>query len=756
MAQSGNATHRITAAVAAAVLALFVMLVSAAPAVAQLKSLTTIGEGTGDKNAPVAFTADQVTYDRDTGLVTATGHVEAWQNDTVLRADKIVFDRNTNIAAATGNVTMLQPDGQVVFADYAELTQGMKDGVLRGMRSILQQNGRLAANGARRTGGEINELSKVVYSTCNLCKQDPTRPPEWQLRALSAVQDLEHKKIEFEDAVMEMYGVPIFYFPYFWTVDPSVKRASGLLIPSMGNSSHAGVFFAQPYYWVIDDQSDATFTPMVTSKAGANLDIEYRRKFNSGDLLINLSGGYTITNDSETSVGGPQGTVYAKGRFSYNDTWRWGFDLNRASSATYINNFNLGTIYGGIPSVLTSQLFAEGFGEGAYARADVRFYQGVSSTIVDSKLPVVLPRYQYNYFGLTDPLGGRLSVDTGMFNVIRTDGTNTRRADFVANWDRPFVGPLGDVWQATLHNTAVAYDATDFNEQPNYGTQNDISAARDLPQAALKLNWPFMRDAGIWGTQVVEPILQVVTAPTVGNSQFNKYPNEDSLDLEFTDANLFSLNRFPGIDRLEGGSRAVAGLHTAWYLGGTTFDSLIGQSYAAAKDNNFPEASGLHDQASDVVARATLTPTPWLDLTYRTRLDHTNLATRFADATTAVGNSLFRVTGGYVYTTFNPYTYYDQAPPPPVGNAFYFSRNEITLGAESRFDHYHLAANVRRDLATNQMIETGASASYEDECTIFTLSYDRRYTSVGGDHGATAIIFQITFKTIGQFGYHAL
>jgi LPS-assembly protein len=721
-------------------------VLTAAPGFAQLSELSAAGQQQGDKNEPVAFTADQVNYDRDTGLVTATGHVEAWQNDTVLRADKVVFDRNTNVAAATGDVVILQPDGQVMFADYAELTQGMKDGVMRGMRSILQQNARLVANGARRTGGEINELSKVVYSVCNLCKEDPTKPPMWQLRALTAVQDLEHKKIEFEDAVMEMYGIPVAYFPYFWTVDPSVKRASGLLIPSLGNSSHAGAFYAQPYFWVIDDQSDATFTPMVTTRAGTNLDVEYRRTFNSGVLNVNVS----VGDDN-----GAQGTVYAKGRFNINNTWRWGFDLDRASSIPYITNFNLGSIYGGIPSVLTSQLYAEGFGEGAYSRADVRFYQGVSSTVIDSKLPVVLPRYEYSYFGRTDPLGGRLSLDTGFFNVIRTDGTNTRRAALVLNWDRPYVGPLGDVWKLTLHNTAAAYAATDFNEQPNYGTVNDISAARDLPQAAVQLNWPFMRDSGDWGVQVVEPILQVVTAPTVGNSQFNKYPNEDSLDLEFTDTNLFNLNRFPGIDRLEGGSRAVAGLHTAWYLNGTTFDSLIGQSYQPAKDNNFTEASGLHDQVSDVVARGSFSPNSWLDLTYRTRLDKTNLATHFADATAGVGPSSFRVLGGYIYTTSNPYSFYEQQPPPPTGNAFYFPRNEISLGVDSRVDQYHFAADVRRDLQTNQMVQVGATASYENECTIFSLGYYRRYTSVGGDHGSTTVLLQITFKTIGQFGYHA-
>ena len=96
-------------------------------------------------------------------------------------------------------------------------------------------------------------------------------------------------------------------------------------------------------------------------------------------------------------------------------------------------------------------------------------------------------------------------------------------------------------------------------------------------------------------------------------------------------------------------------LHGAWYLGGTTFDGLIGQSYQTTPDNLFPEASGLHDTVSDVVARASLSPTSWLNLTYRTRLDHRILATRFADALATVGNSSFSVNGGYIYTTDNPY-----------------------------------------------------------------------------------------------------
>jgi LPS-assembly protein len=697
---------------------------------------------------PVTFSADQVQYDRENSLVTATGHVEAWQNGHVLRADKVTFDRNTGVAAASGNVVLLEPDGEVLFADYIELRNNMNDGILKDMRALLQQNGRLAANGAQRSGGQINELSKVVYSTCNLCEKNPSHPPLWQIKASSAVQDAEHKRIEYRDATLEMSGVPIFYFPYFWNADPSVKRESGLLPPIFGTSSDLGAFYGQPYYLVIDDQSDATFLPMITTAAGPQLDVEYRRRFNDGSLFVNGSGGYID--------GSLQGSIATRGSFSFNDTWRWGFDVNRASSSNYVRDFHAIEGLSGDPNILTSQIYAEGFGEGAYARIDTRFYQGLNNDVNTSALPLVLPRFEYSYFGKPDSLGGRLSVSTSDFNVVRTNGTNTRRGSLTLEYERPFVGLLGDLWKITFHGDAAAYDASDLNELPNFSNRNTVDTARALPQMAVNFRWPFSRDGGAWGTQLVEPIAQLIVAPQSGDSQLRTIPNEDSLDFEFTDANLFGFNRFPGIDRLDGGVRANVALHGAWYLGGTTFDGLIGQSYRTTKDNLYPESSGLHDEVSDIVARATFAPTKWLDLTYRTRLDKSSLATHFSDAVATVGVPAFQLSGGYIYTNFNPYTYYDQPAPPPPGSSYYFPRNEVTVGLSSRWGYYRFSGYARRDLSHNEMVAVGADAIYEDECFILDARVFRRYTSINGDNGSTTVLFLLTFKTIGQFGYRAL
>ena len=399
------------------------------------------------RDQPVYYQADSATYDRDSGIATLTGHVEFWQGDRILLADKVTYDRNTNVVAASGNVVLLEPDGRTVFSSYAELSGGMKDGVLSGMSALLAENGRLVANGARRIDARINELSRAVYTTCNLCKEDPTRAPLWDLRAREAIQDVENKRIEYHDAVVDIYGLPVMYLPYFTHPDPSVKRQSGILVPAMGYTKHLGAFLAVPYYWVIDEQSDATFTPLLATANGPALGLQYRRAFNNGTIRIDA----TAANDK----GNAAGSIFSKGQFTLDDEWRWGFDINRASSAQYFNDYRVT----GAQDILSSQVYLEGFGQGSYARLDTRFYQGLTLTTNTDKLPFVMPSYEYSFFGQPDALGGRLSVDTKNFNVLRDNGTDTQRLALSANWNRPAIGRLGDVWNFTLHLDTAGYQA---------------------------------------------------------------------------------------------------------------------------------------------------------------------------------------------------------------------------------------------------------------------------------------------------------
>jgi LPS-assembly protein len=711
------------------------------------------------RNEPVFYQADSASYDRTSGIVTLAGHVEIWQGERVLRADKVTYDRNTGVAAASGHVVLLDPTGQVVFADYAELSQGMKDGILSNFRAQLAANGRLAANGARRVEARINELSRVIYSACNACKEDPTRPLLWDVRARSAVQDVDAKRIEYYDAVVDMFGLPVMYMPYFTAPDPSARRSSGLLVPTPGYSKYLGSFVEIPYFWAIDGSTDATFTPILSSMQVGGIDLQVRHAFNNGQVTVNTS----LARDEGTL----QSDLFAKGQFALSDEWRWGFDLERATSVNYMRDYMIP----GLVDVLTSTIYLEGFGQGSYSRLDARAYQGLVASIVDSKLPFVLPRYEYSFVGEPDALGGRTSVQAGAFNILRQDGTDTRRVNLSLNWERPVTGALGDLWKLVLHVDSAAYDATKLEQQPTWGAADAASTAQAMPTLALEGRWPLMRHGE--GTQVIEPIVQLIAAPRGSSYGIVRaangtplyvntlIPNEDSMDFQFTDASLFALNRFPGIDRLEGGPRANVALHGTWYFGdGQNVDALIGQGYRVYPDPAFPVNSGLSGTVTDVVSHVSYTPNQYFDIMSRQRFDHNDFRLRFFDSLASAGPSWLKFSGGYIYELYNPYSYYDFVPTgmlvsgnPVPGQPLLNTGpvSEATIGLNTNFGHWRFGGQLIRDMHLNTMSDAGATLTYEDECFIFSANYFRRYTSINGDNGATTLYFQITLKTLGTF-----
>lgn len=699
------------------------------------------------KNEPVTFTADRITYDRTRNLVIATGHVEAWQNDHVLRADRVVFDQNTNVAQASGHVVLLEPDGEVLFADYAELSQGMRQVVMRNMGAQLADNARLAATGARHTDGNATELSRVVYSACDLCRSDPTAPPSWQILANSAVDDKTLQRMEFQDATVELFGVPLFYAPYFSTPDSQVKRQSGFLAPDAGVNSFIGTFFALPYYYVIDNSSDLTITPWIDSGEDPQLQLLYRQRFNDGYMKLNTAVAY-----DENAM---QGYFFGQGDFDWDANWRYGFNINEASSANYMRDFFISG-YGN--DVLSSTTYIEGFGQGAYSRLDTQFYQGLLDIVNDKELPYVMPRYLYDYVGTPDDLGGYFTFNGGGFNVLRFVGTNTQRINGTLSYNLPTFGPWGQEWTFLARLYSAAYEANALNQIPNFSSYNQATTAQLWPAFAARLNWPFARLDGN-ATTIIEPIVQVVLRPNGdGLVPVAEIPNEDSIDQLFTDANLFSINRLPGIDRLGGGQRADVGLHVSWLEGSQTLDALIGQSYRSQTEYQlWGPGTGLGGNVSDIVGRIFYQPADFLDVTERFRLNHDTYATEFDDLVLNFGPPTFRVNVGYIYSNLDPFYFYNQPafypiPPGAPYQALDFPRNELSLGLETRFGNWRFGGYVQRNMQLNQMVAYGLHGGYENDCLMLAFNYFDVFTNYNGVSNVQALTVSLTFKTIGQFG----
>jgi LPS-assembly protein len=692
-------------------------------------------------NEPVTFTAEEVEYDQNTNTVAARGRVEAWQGDRVLRADEFTYNRDTGVATARGNVVLIEPDGQALFADRAELSGGMRDAALEGLRGLLTSNARLAAAGARRTGGTVTDLARVVYSSCDLCPEDPTRPPLWQLRARVASLHSDEQRVRYRDATLQLGGWPLLYTPYLSHASPDAPRASGFLSPSFGVSRLLGGFIETPYYWAIDDSSDATIAPTFSTRQGGNLGVAYRRRFNSGQLNVEGSVGYLGRDTDQDGIGGH---IFARGQFNLDENWRTGFALNRASSRDYLRAYRYGA-----PRVLSSEAYLEGFwGTEAYARLDGRFYQGLYERDDNGLIPFVLPLGYAEYVFPRDALGGVASIDTQAFSITRSRGTDTRRAATRAAYELPVIGSMGEVWTFRTHADVLGGWVDGLNEAPNFGPAGqDGGFARGNVRAAIDWRWPLIRPAGDWGSQLIEPRVQFVTGPSMGRQ--DEFPNEDSLDFEFTDANLFQLNRFYGRDRQEGGTRVDTALRGAWmFPNGGQIESLVGRSFRADRESVFEPGSGLDRRASDWVGRLRLAPVPWLEVMGRTRLDSENLEPRFWDASGTVFAGRFSLTGGYLRTD-------------PQPNLDIRKREEVSLGGSLNItQNWRVGAFGRYDIAIDRPVAAQLVAAYEDECLIFETRFVRRWAqeeSTGRDSTSnTLLLFRVTLKTIGDFGIRAL
>lgn len=713
---------------------------------------------------PLTYLADHESYDK-TGLVVWTGNVRVWQGEQALRADEITYDRAAGIMRAKGHVTLLQPDGSTTYADHLELSHGMKDGIGTAIYMRMEQNTKLASAGMRRSNGLINDFSNTVYTACKTCADHPDQFPFWQFQAYGAAQDREHQNIEFNHAWLKILGLPVFYFPYFSVADPSVKRHSGFLTFNINpHDYYLGTYFTLPYFWAIDDQQDLTFVPLIATSTGPQLSTQYRRRFNFGKLRI--TGGiadstrhnrpyYNAFGDLSNGGNehGAQGYVFANGNFNINRHWRTGFNLNLASSANYMRDYRLSG-YGS--DALSSNAYLEGFGVGSHIMLDVQGYQGLNRGIINnSALPYALPRFSYDFTGQPDALGGRLSVHSTDFYVYREKGATDQRGELALQWDRPFQNSLGQKWLFTARIDSMLYHGSRLNQQPIYGASGSHTRGQALPTAALKMNWPFLRTFNKGrGSQLFEPIVQLIAAPNTGSSNTRSIPNEDSLTYEFSDTTLFALNRYMGTDRLDGGLRGNIGIHQNWSWNGRSIDMLVGESFQQHITHNRPAYSGLDHHLSDPVGRITFTPNQYVDVTARGRFNPWRKKFDYGEALFSVGIPQFRITGGYVYGPTTPYYYYyTNYRNNGINNDPYNDQtSEITGGVSTRWRQYHLSAYTRRSFSRKQFVATGGDIGYSNDCFGMDVIYIRQYTYIGGQRRNSTVLFNFSFKTIGNFG----
>ncbi|HEX6866103.1 MAG TPA: LPS-assembly protein LptD, partial [Caulobacteraceae bacterium] len=699
------------------------LIALAAPALAQDLPPQPVAN---DGLAPETFylEADEVIANDNDQTVTAHGGVEVRYQGRTVRAEEITYDRKTGVVTARGQTAIINPDGTAQFADAVVLDDQLRAGIATGFSTRLQGDVKIAAASAVRRSEDVNELNKAIYTPCPVCADEDGKQhgPTWSIRAEKVVQDKKRGIVYYRNATLMMFGAPVFYTPVFWHADPTVERQSGLLTPKITASRRRGLSYEQPYLQVISPSQDLVISPQVNTEVNPFLNLAYRKRFWSGEL--HARAGYTYEADlrgdgdrfgEETS----RSYLLADGAFDINPYWRWGFSVERASDDLIFDKYDIEDVYerrglfGADDRRLTSQLYVTRQDQRSYLSIAAVSIQGLRPTDIDRTFPLIAPLVEARWEPSSPVLGGRLRFAGGGVVLTRdqsdaigssdTDpGIDSRRATAQADWraSRTFASGLRLSPFATVRS-----DLYSISDLPG---GEDTSKGRMVGAAGVDITWPFFRRDGE-RTIILEPIAQIALSPetdpiVIGyDADGPIYFNEDSVALEFDETNLFRANKYPGFDLYEGGQRLnLGGRATVMYDDGRSASLLIGRSFRDERDEVFPERSGLQTRASDWIVAGEAVPMKGLSLYSRARLDTDDGSIRRIEAGADIETA--RVNGFVRYLRDNEDTAGDEREDVD------FAGDVLLVG------HWGVTFRGVRDLERDVWRRQEVGALYKDDC----------------------------------------
>ena len=701
----------------------------------------------------IAFSADQLSYDSNADIVTASGAVQMTREGNELRADRVSWNRISGEVRADGNVRVTNPQGDVAYGDTFTLTDTLRDGMVENLLLVLQDGGRLAAQKATRVNG-YTTLYRAAYSPCPVvdsqgCPKDPT----WEITAVKVVHDPVKHRISYQGATLHLFGAPIIGLPGLSHPDGSSNDGgSGLLVPDLRISRNNGVELAAPYYWRIASNRDLTLTPHVYTEVLPALEAQYRQLTSLGAFRLRAFA--TYGSRTEVSVGtrvSPdsdhvfRGYFDGNGKFQLNPAWSITASARYVTDRTFLRRYDIS-----LEDRLRSVVDAERITTDSYISIAGWAFQGLRVSDVGRPQPIALPAIDARW-RIKDPFaGGRIELQANSLSILRTEGQDSQRAFAAARWDRRSITGWGQELILTGYARGDLYHTAniDLSTPALYRGEKGWNG-RFIGAIAAEMRWPFI-GRFLTGTQQLVPRLQIVASPPTRNLAI---PNEDARSVDLEDSNLFALNRFPGYDRWEDGARMTYGVDWTVELPRFSVRSTIGQSYRLnRKPSILPEGTGLSDRFSDIVGRTTIKFGRLFSLVDRFRLDKNTLVIRRHEVDAVIGNSKTYAEIGYLRL--------DRDIPQTVEDLR--DREEIRLGARLQFARYwSVFGSTVIDLtgAAEEMTSTAdgyepvrhrLGIAYEDDCLEVGVTWRRDYDRVGDFRGGNSFLFRVALKNLGR------
>jgi LPS-assembly protein len=560
-------------------------------------------------------------------------------------------------------------------------------------------------------------VKKSIFTSCK--KRDGC--PPWEMTAEEIIHDKEKKTINYKKAWLKIYDQPVIYFPKFFHPDPTVERQSGFLIPKFFQSKKKGNYLEVPYYKVIADNIDLTFSPRFYNNQKVIYQSEYRHVTKNSNHIFDVG----IKNDSPfilTKERSSESHLFSnstiKTNFDYFSESAIDVQIQQTTNDTYLKSYNIDSPIINSQNTLTTKINFEGFNDDVEFLISSEIYEDLSKQNENDKFEYIYPNFSLTK-NITNNFDGELNFSTNGYKKLYN--TNTNEEILTNNISYKSLDDINNLGLVSNYEILIK----NFNSKANKSTKYKNSTDHDL-QTILnyQIKYPLKKIGDRFNT-TLSPIFSARYSP-------NKNKNEKNEDRMIDYNSIFLLDRIRSNETVEGGQSITFGNEFAIFDRYNSENELFSLNLATslrdAENNKLPANSTLNRKMSDIIGEMKLKTNEFIDLNYNFSIDNNVQDLNYHKISSEIKVNNFITTFEFLEENNN------------LGNDSFVS-NETSYDFDEKNS---LLFRTRKDKKTNLTEYYNLIYEYKMDCLVAGIEYKKDYYSDGNLKPEEQLFFSIT------------
>ena len=564
---------------------------------------------------------------------------------------------------------------------------------------------------------DFSILTKGAFTTCK--RRD--KCPPWQISAEKIQHDKKKQTINYKNALLKVYDVPVMYFPKFFHPDPTVDRKSGFLVPTFKNSSSSGSYLNTPYFFAITQNKDLTFSPRFYSNDKILLQNEYRQVNIDSSHISDFSFYSEKKEGSKSHFFYEYNKNYESDKFEKNTI---DIKIQQSSDDTYLKLNKLKSKIIQDDNTLENNLSIKLYSNDLDIETEFKSYEDLSKNDND--------RYEYILPKLT--LVKRIENKTqflGNFsfkseNLVKNYNTNVYEKNKINNF---IFNSLPKITRMGLYNN---YDFKIVNSNTDTQNSNKYKDEENFYLSGIfqfNSSLPLVKESDNY-QNILRPKFALKIAP---NYTKDISGEETKLDIN----NIYSINRISQQDITEGGISITYGNDFSIFNKTNSMELLslkVANNLRLSENNDLPQINGIGQKTSDFFGEISFSPNEYLTTKYNA----------------SIKNNLSEVNNENLISEFkinNFVTTFDYLNENNTANktSYLTSKAKYSLNVSNSIEF-----SSRENKTTDLTEYINFVYEYKNDCLAASIEYNKDFYSDRDVKPDESIFFKLTIIPLGE------